>query len=149
VVDAMNQTEDPTIFINALAQKFAGRATDIEVRHEARHAGQSRYGVFQLVRLFFDLITGFSLVPVQVFTATGFLASFLSLALVVVLLVRRIVVGPEAEGVFTLFALLFLLVSVVMVGIGLVGEYVGRIYLAVARRPRYLVREMIGYGKKK
>lgn len=144
IVDAMNRTQDPSIFINALAQKFANKAIDIEVRHEPRYADKSRYNLFGLIRLFMDLLTGFSLRPIQAFTGFGFLSSGFSFVLVIILGLRRIILGPEAEGLFTLFAILFFLISVALVGIGLVGEYVGRIYLAVSKRPRYLVRETLG-----
>ena len=58
---------------------------------------------------------------------------------VVFLVVRRLMVGPEAEGVFTLFAIAFFLIGVALFGVGLLGEYVGRIYDEVRRRPRYIV----------
>jgi undecaprenyl-phosphate 4-deoxy-4-formamido-L-arabinose transferase len=60
-----------------------------------------------------------------------------------VLLVRRIFVGSEAEGLFTLFSLAFLLIGVALFGIGLLGEYVGRIYAQVRERPRYLVEAVL------
>jgi undecaprenyl-phosphate 4-deoxy-4-formamido-L-arabinose transferase len=68
------------------------------------------------------------------------MASFL---FVVYLAIRRLVVGPEAEGVFTLFGILFFLIGVLLFGIGLLGEYVGRIYEQAQGRPRFLVREVL------
>ena len=56
---------------------------------------------------------------------------------------RRLIIGPEAGGTFTLFGILFFLISVCMVGIGLIGEYVGRTYQCVQQRPRYVVREIL------
>jgi undecaprenyl-phosphate 4-deoxy-4-formamido-L-arabinose transferase len=53
------------------------------------------------------------------------------------------VVGPEAEGVFTLFAVLFLLIGISLMGLGIVGEYIGRIYQEVRRRPRYIIKEIV------
>lgn len=143
IVNAMQRSEDPTIFINALAQKFAGNPIDIPVRHEARAAGESKYNLYKLMRLFFDLVTGFSLVPLQLFTFLGLVVSSGSFLLVIYMFLRRIFIGPEAEGIFTLLAILIFLVSVVITGIGLVGEYIGRIYMAAVRRPRYLVNELI------
>ena len=97
------------------------------------------------MRLNFDLITGFSLAPLQYFTMFAGLASAGSLLLVAVLLVRRFVFNLDREtfGVFTLFAILFFLLSVAMIGIGLIGEYVGRTYQVVRARQRYFVREML------
>ena len=70
----------------------------------------------------------------------------ISLILVVVLLIRRIIVGPEAEGLFTLFAIAFFLIGVTLLGLGVVGEYVGRIYEQVRQRPRYTVAAVLEQG---
>ena len=131
-------------FIPALAYSFAGNPTEVGVRHEERHAGVSNYSFYKLIRLNFDLITGFSLAPLQVFTmfAHGLLgrqlrSSCWSWPTAASSWAR------EAEGVFTLFGILFFLLSVAMVGIGLIGEYVGRTYQVVRARQRYYVREML------
>jgi undecaprenyl-phosphate 4-deoxy-4-formamido-L-arabinose transferase len=113
------------------------------VRHEERHAGTSNYSFYKLVRLNFDLITGFSLAPLQVFTMFALTSSAGSLVLVIILAGRRIFIGPEEGGLFTLFGILFFLISVTMVGIGLIGEYVGRTYQVVRTRQRYHVREIL------
>lgn len=130
-------------FIPALAYSFAGNPAEVGVRHEERHAGVSNYSLYKLIRLNFDLITGFSLMPLQLFTMFALASSAGSFVLVVILAARRIIIGPEEGGIFTLFGILFFLLSVTMVGIGLIGEYVGRTYLVVRTRQRYHVREMI------
>jgi undecaprenyl-phosphate 4-deoxy-4-formamido-L-arabinose transferase len=117
------------------------------VKHEERHAGVSNYSFYQLVRLNFDLITGFSIAPLQYFTMFAMASAVGSIALVVVLFVRRFVfdnLDRDAYGTFTLFGILFFLLSVAMIGIGLIGEYVGRTYQVVRARQRYHVRKIIG-----
>jgi undecaprenyl-phosphate 4-deoxy-4-formamido-L-arabinose transferase len=111
------------------------------VRHEDRVAGESKYSMYRLIKLNFDLMTGFSTVPMQLYSALGFFVSMVSILFGVALVVRRLIGGAEAaeQGMFTLFALAFLLIGVTLFGIGLLGEYVGRIYEEVRRRPRYLV----------
>jgi undecaprenyl-phosphate 4-deoxy-4-formamido-L-arabinose transferase len=99
--------------------------------------------MYSLIRLNFDLITGFSVVPLQLFSMTGMVVALGSALLFVVLLVRRIWVGSEAEGLFTLFSVVFLLIGVALFGIGLLGEYVGRIYAQVRERPRYIVEAVL------
>ncbi|HKQ82973.1 MAG TPA: glycosyltransferase [Steroidobacteraceae bacterium] len=143
IVDAINQTREVSTFLPALASLYALRATEIPVKHEERQAGQSKYSLYRLIRLNFDLMTGFSIAPLQFFSMAGIVVSLLSVLFVVFLVIRRFVVGPEAEGVFTLFAIVFLLLGMVLFGIGLLGEYVGRIYLQVRQRPRYLVDAVI------
>jgi undecaprenyl-phosphate 4-deoxy-4-formamido-L-arabinose transferase len=143
VIDLINQCAEVNTFVPALAYKFARRPTEIVVEHEERSAGESKYSLYSLIRLNFDLVTGFSLVPLQVFSMLGMALSFLSALLVLVLLVRRFLMGAEAEGVFTLFAIAFFFMGVILFGIGLVGEYVGRILQQVRARPRYVVQTIL------
>jgi undecaprenyl-phosphate 4-deoxy-4-formamido-L-arabinose transferase len=144
VIDAINSCEEVNTFIPALAYTLAQNPTEIEVAHEERHAGESKYSLYSLIRLNFDLMTNFSVVPLQVFSMTGIIISLLSAFFVVFLLIRRLIVGPEAEGLFTLFGIAFFLIGITLFGIGLLGEYVGRIYTQVRKRPRFLVRQVLG-----
>lgn len=144
VVEEINRCDEASTFIPALGQSFARRPTEVEVAHSARRHGASNYSLYRLVRLNFDLMTGFSLVPLQVFGLMGTLVAIGGVAFGLFLFVRRLVVGAEVEGVFTLFAILFTLLGVAMAGLGLVGEYVGRIYLQVRGRPRFRVRHVYG-----
>jgi len=143
IVAAINSCREVNTFIPALAFTFAQRPAEIEVAHEERAAGQSKYSLYNLVRLNFDLVTGFSVMPLQLFSLSGIVIALLSIAFVIFLAVRRLVVGPEAEGVFTLFGLAFFLIGATLFGIGLLGEYVGRIYEQVRQRPRYLVQAVL------
>lgn len=143
IVDLMKQCYEPSTFITALGYSFATNPTELVIRHDARELGDSKYDAYRLIRVSFDLFTGFSMAPLQAFTVFGFLVSALSGLLVLYMVGRRLIIGPEAEGLFTLFAILFFLVSVAITGIGIVGEYIGRIYQVVRRRPRYLIREVI------
>jgi undecaprenyl-phosphate 4-deoxy-4-formamido-L-arabinose transferase len=145
IIDAIVRSGAINTFIPALAYSFSGNPTEVGVQHEERHAGVSNYSFYKLIRLNFDLITGFSLAPLQYFTMFAGLSAFGSLALVFLLLYRRFVLNLDREtfGVFTLFAILFFLISVAMIGIGLIGEYVGRTYQVVRARQRYFVREIL------
>jgi len=143
VVTALNQTREVNTFIPALASLYAMRPIEVPIAHEERFAGQSKYSLYSLVRLNFDLITGFSVVPLQFFSMVGMAVASLSALLVVYLFLRRLIVGPEAEGLFTLFGIVFFLIGVALFGIGLLGEYVGRIYAQVRERPRYIVQAVL------
>jgi undecaprenyl-phosphate 4-deoxy-4-formamido-L-arabinose transferase len=146
VVAALNQTREVNTFIPALASLYATRPVEVPIAHEERFAGRSKYSMYSLIRLNFDLITGFSVVPLQLFSMAGMTVAMFSALFVLYLFVRRIIVGPEAEGVFTLFALVFFLIGVALFGIGLLGEYVGRIYAQVRERPRYIVEAVLEEG---
>jgi undecaprenyl-phosphate 4-deoxy-4-formamido-L-arabinose transferase len=140
IVDTINGCREINTFIPALAYTFAQKPTEIEVTHEERAAGESKYSLYSLIRLNFDLVTGFSVLPLQLFSFSGIVISTLSILFVLFLAVRRLIVGPEAEGVFTLFGIAFFLIGITLFGIGLLGEYIGRIYEQVRERPRYVIQ---------
>jgi undecaprenyl-phosphate 4-deoxy-4-formamido-L-arabinose transferase len=143
IVDAINSTRDSSTYIPALAYSFARRPVEIEVAHEERFAGESKYSLYKLIQLNFDLMTGFSTAPLQVFSLVGIMIAILSIGFVVFLAIRRLVVGPEAEGLFTLFGIAFFLIGITLFGIGLLGEYIGRIYEQVRSRPRYMIEGIL------
>ncbi len=142
IVQRVLRWREHSLFIPALAERFTKRVAQVPVAHDERHFGDSRYGVFRLMRLGFDFLTGFSLLPVQLVTLFGIAVAFAGLSFGVFLFLRRLFVGPEVEGVFTLFAILFLFVGALFVAIGVVGEYVARIYTEVRRRPLYVIESI-------
>jgi undecaprenyl-phosphate 4-deoxy-4-formamido-L-arabinose transferase len=143
IIQLINQCGEMNTFIPALAYQFARTPTEIEVGHEERYAGESKYSLYSLIRLNFDLVTGFSVVPLQWFSMLGMTVSVGAALLVVLLVARRIFIGPEEGGLFTLFAIAFLLIGLALFGIGLLGEYVGRIFQEVRSRPRYVINAIL------
>ena len=144
VVEEINRCDEASTFIPALAQTFARKPTEVDVAHAPRAGGESAYSFYRLLRLNFDLMTGFSSVPIQVFGMLGTAVALGGIGFGIFLFVRRLIVGAEVEGVFTLFAILFTLLGIAMAGLGIVGEYVGRIYEQVRGRPRFSVRRTYG-----
>lgn len=147
VVDSINRCQETSSFIPALANLYARRVTEIPVAHAPRMAGVSKYNLFKLLRLNFDLMTGFSHFPIHLVGVLGILIACMGLGFGMFLMIRRFFVGPEVEGVFTLFAILFVFVGLNTFGLALIGEYVGRIYREVRARPRYVVRQVLGGGQ--
>ncbi|HKY01011.1 MAG TPA: glycosyltransferase [Burkholderiales bacterium] len=145
VVEAINQCEEINTFVPALAYTFAQHPTEVEVAHEERAVGETKYSLYKLIRLNFDLVTGFSLAPLQMFSLLGFLLAFGSFGTVAVQVIHRLLRGEAAEGVFASVTdgIQFLLFGVVLFGIGLLGEYIGRIYQEVLKRPRYLIAAVL------
>jgi undecaprenyl-phosphate 4-deoxy-4-formamido-L-arabinose transferase len=141
VVRAINASREASTFIPALAYTFARNPAEVEVAHEERAAGRSKYSLYRLLRLNFDLVTGFSLVPLQLFSLLGILVAAGSVAFYLSLMVKRALSGEMGglAGLWDRDILEFLLIGVVLFGLGLVGEYIGRIYEQVRGRPRYLV----------
>ncbi|HEX7955094.1 MAG TPA: glycosyltransferase [Burkholderiales bacterium] len=145
VVDAINKCEEVNTFIPALAYTFSSSPAEIEVAHEQRAAGTTKYSLYRLMRLNFDLVTGFSLAPLQAFSLVGFTLAAGSIGVVVFQVFNRLLRGEAAEGMFQSVtdATQFFLFGVVLFGIGLLGEYIGRIYQEVLRRPRFIVSAVL------
>ncbi|OGV74606.1 MAG: undecaprenyl-phosphate 4-deoxy-4-formamido-L-arabinose transferase [Lentisphaerae bacterium RIFOXYB12_FULL_65_16] len=146
VVDAMLECDERSTFIPVLANSFARRTTEVEVRHAERAAGESKYSIWKLISLQFDLLTCMTTLPLRVLTVLGAIISLGGVGFGLLLFVLRLIHGPEwaAQGVFTLFAILFFFVGAQFMALGLLGEYVGRIYHDVRARPRYFVERIVG-----
>ena len=144
IVQAINECRELNTFIPALAYTFARNPAEIEVAHEERAAGTSKYSYYRLVRLNFDLVTGFSVVPLQLFSLFGIAVSIVSVVVYLVVMIKRLLAGqPYLEILWDRDILQFFLTGIVLFGVGLVGEYVGRIYQQVRHRPRYLVEAVL------
>ena len=146
VVDAVAAAREVSVFIPALAYTFAHRPAEVDVLHEERSAGESKYSMYRLIRLNFDLVTGFSLVPLQLFSVAGMIAALGSVVLYTAVIIKRWIEGGFAAGIQAIWdrdILEFFLVGCIMFGVGLLGEYVGRIYHQVRDRPRYVIRAVL------
>lgn len=144
VVDHMVNSREHSTFIPALATTYAKDITEIDVAHEERFAGESKYSLSKLITLHFDLITSFSDFPLKMIFYAGLFLAVLGVAFGIVLAVARLYYGAlwAGEGVFTLFAVLFFFVGAQFLAFGVMGEYIGRIYSEVKKRPSYTVRRV-------
>ncbi len=146
VVDAMLSCRERSMFIPILANSYARRTTEIEVRHENRVKGRSKYDLWKLVNLQFDLLTSMTTSPLRFLSFLGLVISLVGFGFGAYLFVGRIIYGRDwaVGGVFTLFAILFIFIGAQFVGLGLLGEYIGRVYHDVRARPRYFVEQVVG-----
>jgi undecaprenyl-phosphate 4-deoxy-4-formamido-L-arabinose transferase len=150
VVDAVLKCPERSPYIPALANSFANRIAEVPVKHAERQAGDSKYGLWKLINLYFDLLISTTTAPLRMLSVFGTIFAALGLAFACLLLVLRIVYGPEwaAQGVFTVFAVLFVFLGAQLIGMGLLGEYIGRISRDVRARPRYVIRSIAGRSPK-
>ncbi len=144
VVERMIECHEQATFIPALATVFAKRVTEIEVSHEERFGGKSNYPLRKLINLQFDLVASFSNLPIKLIMYGGILMSFTGVCFGLFLAVARLVYGVRwaAEGIFTLFAILFVFVGLQFFALGVIGEYIGRIYGQVRKRPEYVIENI-------
>lgn len=145
IIDTVVECDEKAAFVPALANTFAKRVAEIPVGHAERAGGESKYNLFSLAHLSLNLITGFSLLPMRALSLTGIGIFLLDAIFAAILLGHRLFYGPQQEGaLWTLFAVLFFFVGLMFLAFGLIGEYIGRIYIEVRRRPTYIVRAVHG-----
>lgn len=149
VVNAMLQCRERSTFIPVLANSFARKTTEIEVRHMERKAGGSKYSLWKLINLQFDLLTSITTLPLRILSLVGVTVALMGVGLGILILILRILWGAEwaAKGVFTLFAILFIFIGGQFTAMGFLGEYIGRTYLDVRARPRYFVQAVEGKSR--
>lgn len=146
IIDAMLQCHERSTFIPILANTFAHNATEVDVLHAERADGDSKYNLWKLINLQFDLLTSMTTAPLRLLNVLGAGVALMGFLFGLLLLAMRIFFGSiwAAEGVFTLFAILFIFIGAQFFAMGLLGEYIGRIYKDVRARPRYFVRAVVG-----
>ncbi|MCG3461781.1 undecaprenyl-phosphate 4-deoxy-4-formamido-L-arabinose transferase [Xenorhabdus bovienii] len=149
IVHAMLQCHERSTFIPILANTFARRTTEIDVTHAEREFGDSKYSFMKLINLMYDLLTCLTTAPLRLLSVVGSIIAVTGFLLAVLLIALRLIFGSiwAAEGVFTLFAILFMFIGAQFVAMGLLGEYVGRIYNDVRARPRYFIQKVVGVRK--
>lgn len=144
IVERMVSCHEHSTFIPALATYFSKKVTEIEVVHESRYGGESHYSLRKLINLQFDLVSSFSDFPLKLIMYAGIGMAFLGVSFGIFLGIARLVYGAHwaAQGVFTLFAVLFAFVGLQFFALGVMGEYIGRIYREVRKRPEYMIERI-------
>ncbi|MBL0534406.1 undecaprenyl-phosphate 4-deoxy-4-formamido-L-arabinose transferase [Aeromonas dhakensis] len=145
IIDAMLCCQERSTFIPILANSFARRTIELEVGHAERAHGESKYGLMHLINLMYDLVTCMTTTPLRLLSIVGSVVAGIGFTFSILLILMRLVMGADwaADGVFTLFAILFTFVGVQLLGMGLLGEYIGRMYTDVRARPRYFIHRIV------
>lgn len=146
IIDAVLRCGERSTFIPVLANSFAKSTTEIMVTHAERQHGDSKYSFLKLISLQFDLLTCMTTFPLRLLSIIGGIISFLGMGFGFFLIVMRLWFGAAwaVDGVFTLFAVLFVLIGAQFLALGLLGEYLGRVYNDVRARPRYNISNIVG-----
>lgn len=144
IVKAMQACRERSTFIPILANGFARHTSEIVVGHAEREHGESKYGFLRLVNLMFDLVTCMTTSPLRLLSLVGAGMALAGTAFGILLLALRLLFGAAwaGDGLFVLFAILFLFSGVQLVGMGLLGEYLGRMYNDVRARPRFFIERV-------
>jgi undecaprenyl-phosphate 4-deoxy-4-formamido-L-arabinose transferase len=143
IIEMVKLSKEHSRFITALVSWLGASIAEVEVAHDSRYAGQSKYNVFKMLKMYYDLITGFTIFPIQFVTYLGFIFAFIGFAMGIYLLIYRLLIGPGISGFVTFAMIGFFLFGILLVAIGLIGEYIARIFIEVRGRPYYIIKESL------
>ena len=143
VIEKIDQCQDRSRYMAVLMSWMAVPTVHVEVDHHLRKMGQTKYGVLPLLRLTWDLITGYSNFPLRLVTYLGLLGAGIGFAIMMFLLYQRLVAGILIEGFVVLSAVFSFFAGVQLLSIGFLGEYLGRVHLKIQNRPDYIVHKVI------
>lgn len=147
VVEALKQLPERNRFMKGLFAWVGYQQAAIEYERDARHAGQTKWNYWKLWNFALDGITAFSSVPLKVWSYLGLLVSALALLYAGVLIVQTLITGIDVPGYASLMVALLFLGGVQLISLGVIGEYIGRIYEEVKSRPLYFVRDTYGFDR--
>ena len=143
VIGKIDQCQDRSRYMAVLMSWMAVPTVHVEVDHHLRKMGQTKYGVLPLLRLTWDLITGYSNFPLRLVTYLGLLGAGMGFAIMMFLFYQRLVAGILIEGFVVLSAVFSFFAGVQLLSIGFLGEYLGRVHLKIQNRPEYIVHKVI------
>lgn len=146
VVDALRAMPERDRFVRGMVSWVGFRQVAVPYRRAARLAGESKYPLLKMLRFALDGIVSFSVSPLRAVTYLGFGVSALALAGIVYALAARVFTANWVTGWTAIFISILFLGGVQLISVGIIGEYVGRIYGEAKRRPLYLVRDRLGFG---
>lgn len=147
VVDALNEMPERLTFFRALSSWVGFTTEKIEFDVEPRNAGKTKWSFRKLFKYALSSITSFTNVPMHIITVTGVLFFIFAVILGIQTIVN-FCMGTAADGFSTVILLLLIIGSILMLGIGIVGYYMSKIYEEIKQRPRYIISEETGHRQK-
>ena len=143
LVDALNEMRENARFIHGMMAWTGFKAATLEVRHSPRMRGKSKYSIPKMFRLAFHAVTAFSTVPLRLATYMGLISSCLSFLAGLHFLYKKIFYGIPVTGYASIIVAIFFVGGIQMLVLGIIGEYIGRTYQEVRRRPLYILKETV------
>jgi polyisoprenyl-phosphate glycosyltransferase len=141
VVSIMRQMREKHRFLRGMSAWVGFKQTGVQYKRKPRFAGETKYPLKKMIRLALNAVTGFSYFPLQLATYLGFIAAGLSVLAIPVVAILRLVTGTALIGQATTLIIVLFLGGVQLISLGIIGEYIGRIYDEAKGRPLYIVAE--------
>ena len=141
VVKEMVKFENLFPYIDGLIFQVTRNITQIDIEHHKRELGKSNYNLVKSIKVFLRMLFGFSTMPLNLASYTGFLSAAVGLVLSIVYAVQYFTGKADVTGWTTLVILLLILGGLILVSLGIIGKYLGQMYLTVNRQPKFIVKE--------
>lgn len=148
IIDEMVKYKNSYPYLSGLVLRTTRNVTCIPTNHRARLQGTSGYSFRSLLSLWMNGFTAFSVKPLELSTVLGFLFAFAGFIFAIVTIIRRIVGITQVEGWSTVVALMLIMGGIIMIMLGLIGEYIGRIYISINNSPQYVIKDVVASPKK-
>ena len=143
VVDAMLTYKSPFVSIGSFLMSVTDKYANVEIEHHQRLEGKSGYTFKKLFRMWLNIFISFSMMPLRIATYLGFLLSGAGFIWIIVLLIRKIVRATSVSGYTSIMITVLFASGIILITLGIMGEYLGRIYMTISGKPQYYVREVI------
>ena len=149
VIEEVKRYENAYPYVIGLVLRTTGNIVNVEVTHRERAAGESGYTLGKLLALWFNGFTAFSVKPLRIATISGALCAMAGFLYGIYTIVKKIFINPPGlvTGFSALMSVLVFIGDMLMLMLGLVGEYMGRMYISMNNSPQYVIREMVGAGE--
>ncbi len=141
VVDHLREYTNPTPYTFGYFLQITRNVTDVEAEHHDRLSGQSGYSLKKLLRLWMDGFTGFSVIPLRLSSVLGVLLAVIGIITGIVIVIRKLVDPSVAAGYTSTIAVLLFCSGMILLMLGMLGEYIGRIFMNLNHLPQYVVKE--------
>lgn len=148
VIDEMTRYRNAFPYLVGLVLRTTRKIAWVETTHRSRLEGTSGYSFWRLLSLWLNGFTAFSVKPLEFSTIAGFFFALLGFVFSVFVIVRRILGITTLEGWSTIIALILIIGGLILMMLGLIGEYIGRIYICINESPQYVIKDVVGLAKK-
>ncbi len=147
IIEKIIEYDGPYPYIQGLIFNITDNITQINIEHNDRYKGNSNYNFIRSFSLFLNLATNFSIIPLRFSTFIGIISSIIGFSMLPYYFIRYLQGNYQIQGWTTLVTLLLIFGGLILLSLGLIGEYLGRIYLKINRKPQYIIKEIITSGK--
>lgn len=143
VVNEIVKFAGPYPYIDGIILTITQNLTQVEVEHQSRFSGKSNYTFFKSVSVFMKMFTGFSIIPLRLATLSGVITTIVGFGLLIIYLYEYFITKNFIAGWTTVVALIIFFGGMILTTLGIIGEYIGRIYLTLNNKPQYSVSEVV------